>query len=205
APGGRPRPRARSTGGLGRALLGGGSARSRLPSRFAQAGGQSQPARARQASPRPQSSAKAENLPNRNPALPHRFRRALHQQPCGTGPKDDEGQNENLRLVSNHRRRSNLRPPQIRRLDREKTRPQHPPNPHHKPGSDHESPRRIADSLGVTRLLFKSGLTKRRSILRGRPVAGPFPRSGRVPNSRLQGSSGGARRSVSNPSRRFSP
>src|SRR5208337_1502351 len=150
APGGRPRPRARSTGGLGRALLGGGSARSRLPSRFAQAGGQSQPARARQASPRPQSSAKAENLPNRNPALPHRFRRALHQQPCGTGPKDDEGQNENLRLVSNHRRRSNLRPPQIRRLDREKTRPQHPPNPHHKPGPDHESPRRIADSLGVT-------------------------------------------------------
>src|SRR5208337_1432254 len=150
APGGRPRPRARSTGGLGRALLGGGSARSRLPSRFAQAGGQSQPARARQASPRPQSSAKAENLPNRNPALPHRFRRALHQQPCGTGPKDDEGQNENLRLVSNHRRRSNLRPPQIRRLDREKTRPQHPPNPHHKPGSDHESPRRIADSLGAT-------------------------------------------------------
>src|SRR5271166_2071591 len=58
APGGRPRPRARSTGGLGRALLGGGSARSRLPSRFAQAGGQSQPARARQASPRPQSSAR---------------------------------------------------------------------------------------------------------------------------------------------------
>src|SRR5208337_3926917 len=59
--------------------------------------------------------------------------------------------NENLRLISNPRRRSNLRPPQIRRLDREKTRPQHPPNPHRKPGSDHESPRRIAGSLGVTR------------------------------------------------------
>src|SRR5208337_1222048 len=126
------------------------SARPRLPSRFAQAGGQSQPARAHQASPRPQSSAKAENLRNGNPALPHRFRRALHQQPGRTGPQDDEGQNENLRLVSNPRRRSNLRPPQIRRLDREKTRPQHPPNPHRKPGSDHESPRRIAGSLGVT-------------------------------------------------------
>src|SRR5271157_4226695 len=150
APGGRPRPPARSTGGLGRALLGGGSARPRLPSRFAQAGGPSQPARAHQASPRPQSSAKAENLRNGNPALPHRFRRALHQQPGRTGPQDDEGQNENLRLVSNPRRRSNLRPPQIRRLDREKTRPQHPPNPHRNPGSDHESPRRIAGSLGVT-------------------------------------------------------
>src|SRR5271166_2890953 len=67
---------------------------------------------------------------------------------CAT--QDDEGQNENLRLVSNPRRRSNLRPPQIRRLDREKTRPQHPPNPHRNPGSDHESPRRIAGSLGVT-------------------------------------------------------
>src|SRR5271166_5215173 len=150
APGGRPRPPARSTGGLGRALLGGGSARPRLLSRFAQAGGQSQPARAHQASPRPQSSAKAENLRNGNPALPHRFRRALHQQPGRTGPQDDEGQNENLRLVSNPRRRSNLRPPQIRRLDREKTRPQYPPNPHRKSGSDHESPRRIAGSLGVT-------------------------------------------------------
>src|SRR5271166_653114 len=93
----------------------------------------SQPARAHQASPRPQSSAKAENLRTGNPALPHRFRRALHQQPGRTGPQDDEGQNENLRLVSNPRRRSNLRPPQIRRLDREKTRPQHPPNPHRKP------------------------------------------------------------------------
>src|SRR5271166_1432860 len=150
APGGRPRPPARSTKGLGRALLGGGSARLRLPSRFAQAGGPSQPARAHQASPRPQSSAKAENLRTGNPALPHRFRRALHQQPGRTGPQDDEGQNENLRLISNPRRRSNLRPPQIRRLDREKTRPQHPPNPHRKPGSDHESPRRIAGSLGVT-------------------------------------------------------
>src|SRR5271166_2306806 len=67
---------------------------------------------------------------------------------CAT--QDEEGQNENLRLVSNPRRRSNLRPPQIRGLDREKTRPQHPPNPHRKPGSDHESPRRIAGSLGVT-------------------------------------------------------
>src|SRR5208337_3369533 len=150
APGGRPRPPARSTKGLGRALLGGGSARLRLPSRFAQAGGPSQPARAHQASPRPQSSAKAENLRTGNPALPHRFRRALHQQPGRTGPQDDEGQNENLRLVLNPRRRSNLRPPQIRRLDREKTRPQHPPNPHRNPGSDHESPRRIAGSLGVT-------------------------------------------------------
>src|SRR5271166_3356893 len=112
----------------------------------------SQPARAHQASPRPQSSAKAENLRTGNPALPHRFRRALHQQPGRTGPQDDEGQNENLRLVSNPRRRSNLRPPQIRRLDREKTRPQHPPNPHRNPGSDHESPRRIAGSLGVTQL-----------------------------------------------------
>ena len=130
--------------------MGGGSARPRLPSRFAQAGGPSQPARAHQASPRPRSSAKAENLRNGNPALPHQFRRALHQQPGRTGPQDDEGQNENLRLISNPRRRSNLRPTQIRRLDREKTRPQHPPNPHHKPGSDHESPRRIAGSLGVT-------------------------------------------------------
>ena len=88
-----------------------------------------------------------------NPALPHRFRRALHQQPGRTGPQDDEGQNENLRLVSNPRRRSNLRPPQIRRLDREKTRLQHPPNPHRKPGSDHASPRRIAGGLGVTQLV----------------------------------------------------
>jgi len=41
-------------------------------------------------------------------------------------PSDDEGQNENLRLVPNPRRRSNLRTPQIRRLNRQKTRPQHP-------------------------------------------------------------------------------
>src|SRR5258708_26106745 len=34
---------------------------------------------------------------------------------------DDEGQNENLRLIPNPRRRSNLRTPQIRRLNREKT------------------------------------------------------------------------------------
>src|SRR5208337_235313 len=51
---------------------------------------------------------------------------------------------KNLRLVSNLRRRSNLRPPQIRHLDREKTPLQHPPNPHRKPGSDYPSPRRIA-------------------------------------------------------------
>ena len=44
------------------------------------------PARAHQAPPRPQSAPKAENLPNRNPALPHRFRRALHQQSGRTGP-----------------------------------------------------------------------------------------------------------------------
>ena len=111
-------------------------------------------ARAHQAPPRPQSAPKAENLPNRNPALPHRFRRALHQQPGRTGPEDDEGQNENLGLVSNPRRRSNLRPPQIRRLDREKTRLQHPPNPHRKPSSDHPRLRRIADGLGVT---FRDG------------------------------------------------
>src|SRR5271166_2231844 len=148
---GRPRPRPLSTGGIRRALLGGGSARPRLPSRVAQACGESLPGRAHQAPPRPQSAPKAQNLPNRNPALPHRFRRALHQQPGRTGPQDDEGQNENLRLVSNPRRRSNLRPPQIRRLDREKARLQHPPNPHRKPGSHHASPRRIADGLGVTR------------------------------------------------------
>ena len=58
---------------------------------------------------RPQSAPKTENLPNRNLALPHRLRRALHQQPGRTGPQDDEGQNENLGLVPNPRRRSNLR------------------------------------------------------------------------------------------------
>src|SRR5208337_688339 len=112
------------------------------------------------------SSAKAENLRNGNPALPHRFRRALHQQPGRTGPQDDEGQNENLRLISNPRRRSNLRPPQIRRLDREKTRPQHPPNPHRKPVSDHESPRRIAGSLGVTDAKAKRNRDSNREEIR---------------------------------------
>ncbi len=47
----------------------------------------------------------------------------LHQQPGRTGPQDDEGQNENLRLVSNPRRRSNLRNPSIRCLHRETTWP----------------------------------------------------------------------------------
>ena len=66
-------------------------------------------ARAGETPPRPQPAPKAENLPNRNPALPHRLRCALHQQSGRTGPQDDEGQNENLGLVPNPRRRSNLR------------------------------------------------------------------------------------------------
>ena len=71
--------RAQGTGGLRRALLGGGSARPRLPSGVAKAGDQSLPARADQAPAWSQSAPTAENLPNRNPVLPHRFRRALHQ------------------------------------------------------------------------------------------------------------------------------
>src|SRR5271157_1790127 len=132
-----------------RALLGGRQARPRLPSRVAQIGLQSR-ARARQAPARPQPAPKAENLPNANPALPHRLRCALHQQPGRTGPQDDEGQNENLRRVPNPRRRSNLRTPQIRRLHREKTPPQHPPNPHRYPRSHHRRPYGVTDGLGVT-------------------------------------------------------
>jgi len=106
-----------------------------------------------QATPRPQSARKIEDVQSRNAALPRRFRRALHQQPGRTGPQDDEGQNENLGLVSNPRRRSKLRPPQIRRLYREKTGLQYPPNPRGKPKPDHARPNRIADGLGVTRLV----------------------------------------------------
>ena len=98
--GGRLGAPAREHRGLRRALLGGGPARPRLPSPTAQAGDESQHARPHQAPTRPQPARKAEDLQNRNPALPHRLRRALHQQPRRAGPEDDEGQNENLGLAS---------------------------------------------------------------------------------------------------------
>src|SRR6266436_5376129 len=65
-------------------------------------------------------------------------------------PPDDEGQNENLRLIPNPRRRSNLRTPQIRRLNREKTGVQYSPNPHSIAKPDHDRPDRVEDGLGVT-------------------------------------------------------
>lgn len=94
--------------------------------------------------------AKTENLPNRNLALPHRLRCALHQQPGRTGPEDDEDQNENLGFVPNPRRRSNLRNPQIHRFNREKARLQYPPNSRRTPRSDHARLRPLDDGLGVT-------------------------------------------------------
>jgi hypothetical protein len=101
---------------------------------------------------RPQPAAKAENVPNRNPALPHRLRCALHQQPGRTGPQDDEGQDEDLRFVPNPGRRSNLRTPQIRRVHRQKTRPQHPPNPHRNPRSHHRRPRWASERSRAPRM-----------------------------------------------------
>jgi Family of unknown function (DUF6444)/Transposase IS66 family len=92
---------------------------------------------------------KAENLPNGNPALPHRFRRALHQQPGRTRPEDDEGQNENLRRVPNPPRRSDLRNPQIRRFNRKKAGTQRPPNPRRASKSHHHGHRPIANGWGA--------------------------------------------------------
>src|SRR5260370_6475283 len=109
--------------------------------------------------------------------------------------QDDEGQNENLRLVSNPPRGSNLRPPQIRRLDRKKTPPQHPRNPHLKPGSDPARPARIAGSLGVTPLRqtrpkfsrrSPTGLRYHPSQLRTGPsttLADLFERSAHLPST----------------------
>ena len=50
----------------------------------------------------------------------HRFRRALHQQPGRPGSEDDEGPDENLRVVPNPGGRADFRAPQVRRFDREK-------------------------------------------------------------------------------------
>jgi hypothetical protein len=74
----------------------------------------------------------------------------LHQQSGRTRPPDDEGQNENLRVLPNPRRRSNLRTPQIRRLDREKTGMQYSPNPRSSAKRHHARPDCVANGLGVT-------------------------------------------------------
>ena len=63
----------------------------------------------RQTTSRPQSARQAEEVQNRNAAVPHRLRRALHQQPRRTGSEDDEGQDENLRLLPDPRGRADFR------------------------------------------------------------------------------------------------
>src|SRR6202034_3386492 len=95
--------------GLRQAILGGDPARPRLSSPTAQARWQA--GKAPKAAARPQSARQTKEVQNRNAALPDRFRRSLHQQSGRTGPEDDEGQDENLRLVPNPRRRSGFRPP----------------------------------------------------------------------------------------------
>jgi hypothetical protein len=76
---------------------------------------------------------------------------AIHQQPGRTGPAHDQGQNENLGLVPNLRRRRRFRSPPIRRLDRPKTRLQHPPRPERKPRQPPRRYRRLkSDGLAVT-------------------------------------------------------
>src|SRR6478752_8686531 len=79
--------------------------------------------------PRRQSPHPFEDLQRRDPTLPRRLRRSVHQQSGRTGPAHGQGQNENLRLLPILRRRRRLPPPQIHRLHRSKTAPRHPPNP----------------------------------------------------------------------------
>jgi hypothetical protein len=136
--------------GLRRALLGGGSARPLLPSSTAQTPATSQRTRPPQTTRRPKSARKAEDVQNRNAAVPHRLRRPLHQQSGRARPEDDEGENENLRLIPNPRRRPNLRKPPIRRLDRPKTRLQYPADPHRRSKSNHPRLDRVDPGLGVT-------------------------------------------------------
>ena len=135
--------------GLCRPILGGGPARPRVSSRIAQAR-DGQAGKAPEAAPRPQSAHPAEEVQNRNATVSHRFRRPLHQQSGRTGPEDDEGQDENLRLVPNPRRRPDLRPPAIGRLHRAKAGMQYSPNPRSSAKQHHARPDRVANGLGVT-------------------------------------------------------
>ena len=116
---------------------------------------------------RSQSARSTEAVQSRNAPLHDRFRRPLHQQPGRAGPQDDEGQNENLRRLPNPRWRSDLRSPQVHHLNREETRPQHPPD-HRRPSKPrHPSPRRLTANkpgLGVTQKVRQQVQPDRRHV-----------------------------------------
>src|SRR5271168_2085012 len=111
--------------------------------RFSPAGDEVEDSRTPQTTSRPQSARQAEEVQNRNAAVPHRLRRALHQQPRRTRSADDEGQDEDLRRLPDPRGRADFRAPQVRRLDREKAALQHPAGPHRDPRAAHAIPRRL--------------------------------------------------------------
>src|SRR5277367_2567887 len=143
AGGGKAGAASRAGQGLRRALLGGGADGPGVSPPTARVGDEVQHTRASQTTPWPQSARQAEKVQNRNAAVPHRLRRALHQQPRRTGSEDDEGQDEDLRLLPDPRRRADFRASQVRRLDRQETALQHPASPHRDPRAAHAIPRRL--------------------------------------------------------------
>src|SRR5271156_535362 len=162
AGGGQAGAPARRGQGLRRALLGGGPHGPGLPSRAARVGDEVQDPRASQTTSRPQSARQVEEVQNRDAALPHRLRRALHQQPRRTGSEDDEGQDEDIRLLPHPRGRADFRASQVHRLHRQEAGAQHPASPHRDPRAADAIPCRLT-GLGATAKRSNPATAGRRS------------------------------------------
>ena len=66
--------------------------------------------------------------PDRCAAVPSRSNRTLHQQSGRAGHPDDEGEDENLRIIPHERWRRRLRNPAISYLNRQKAGLEHTPD-----------------------------------------------------------------------------